>query len=118
MSAKSRPSGGGDNILARLDRGGAGSTRTPWSPGARAAAAGGGLAILALLWLLIGITQDNLQERRETQAVMATPTVLEPASQAQSEAPAEHQADARASTQAGSHTNAQASAHTDAQANM
>jgi hypothetical protein len=115
MSAKSRPSAGGDNILARLDRGGAGTARTPWSPGAKVAAVGGGLATLALLWLLISITQENLQERRDMQAVTATPTVLEPASQAQSEAPAESQAEARVSSQASAHTETQASAHSDAQ---
>ncbi|WP_426195176.1 hypothetical protein [Massilia sp. DWR3-1-1] len=86
MSATRRPAGNGDNILARLERSGGNGGRGTWSGPARAAALAGVLATAALVWLLIGLTQDKLQERREAQVVVVTPTPVEPPASAKPEA--------------------------------
>ena len=74
MASTGRPAPASDNILARLDRNGGGTARTPWSRTAKIGVAGALLLTLALTWLLIGLTQENLEARREAQVVVAMPT--------------------------------------------
>lgn len=76
MSATRRPAGAGagDNILARLERSGGGTARRRWSRAARTGAVLGALLTAALAWVMVGLTQDKLQEQREAQVViLATP---------------------------------------------
>jgi hypothetical protein len=60
MSATRRPAGSSDNILARLERGG-GARRHGWSRKAKAGTVAGAVLILALVWLVLSLAQDNLQ---------------------------------------------------------
>lgn len=74
MSATRRPASAGDNILARLERSGGGAARRQWSRAARTGAVLGALLTAALAWVMVGLTQDKLQEQREAQVViLATP---------------------------------------------
>lgn len=69
--------GGSDNILARLDRND-GAARPHWSRAMRATLAGAAVALVALVWMLVNMTQDKMQAQRGAQVIVATPEAEAP----------------------------------------